>query len=625
MLSSSRRLFRFSFPKRRLALSFSSSSLSSFRRSTSHSATSTRYLPRCLPRQARIATSKVCRTRIATTLRRVTTRLRHSSSSNSSINHKHGSMAFDALPLNLHAAAVVALTAYLLLEVAFYAYFHRVLVPRANELTEPAPYLDHLLVAERHLLLVRILTRLEAQAVRDEQPMSQVLTRFFLQWFREEEATECWKSDQALSWKPQLCRLPTSSTTSSTDTSSISSADEEDESPLTVMEASTIESANDDDDVEPATLWRIPGLGRAQITEFLAWALFAREAHDLTADERAEFEYCLEIMRGRTGVVFPDKLTSRLRSRRLSLEEVSPLHRPLAVYLCVEAMRCLGGAVLVLAGFSYVTSPEHPSVPGWYRPGKGTHRSNNDRNDETSRPLLPLVFFHGIAPAGLALYLPMILSLVNDGRPTLLVEQPSISGRLGTFQVPREDEVMEAVEQLVASSIDKDVIGPGPSPLLWAGHSFGSCPLTWMQRREGLRRRTAGLLLLDPVTLLLSDPDVMLNFLYTRELSKIRLAAASEIFTEYYLRRHFAWYNTEACLDDNDKAPYQITVALSGQDEIVNAPAVFKHLQDYPHVRTIYWPQARHAHCVMQPPKWRQLQQAVWQQEENYWQSQAAS
>jgi hypothetical protein len=534
----------------------------------------------------------------------------------------------DALPPHRHAATAL-MVAYLLLEVAFYVYFHRVLIPRANVRTEPAPYLDHTIVAQRHLLLERILTRLEAQARKDRQPMAQVLTSFFLQWFREEGVTTetCFRSDgdvvttsSSSSLKPHLCRLPTSSST--TDTSSISSAEEEDESSPVVLvtEATTADRVQGGDEAT-TTLWRIPGLGRPQITEFLSWALFAKEVHDLMADERAELEYCLKILRQRTGVVFPDKLDSRLRSRRLSLEEVSPLHRPLAVYLGVEIMRCLGGAVLVLAGFSYVTSPDHPSIPGWYRPGKG---ARND--DEKSPPLLPLVFFHGIAPAGLALYLPMVLSLVSDGRPTLLVEQPSISGRLGTFQVPREAEVMQAVEQMVASSIDKDVtVGQGPSPLLWAGHSFGSCPLTWMQRHDRLRQRTAGVLLLDPVTLLLSDPDVMLNFLYTRELSKIRLAAASEIFTEYYLRRHFAWYNTEACLDEDDKAPYQITVALSGQDEIVNAPAVFKHLQDYPHVRTIFWPQARHAHCVMQPPKWRQLQQAVWQQEGSYWQSQAAS
>lgn len=69
--------------------------------------------------------------------------------------------------------------------------------------------------------------------------------------------------------------------------------------------------------------------------------------------------------------------------------------------------------------------------------------------------------------------------------------------------------------------------------------------------------------LLDPVSILLSEPDVVTNFLYGSRLlrdpsggchgwtgrlvrcfhrMKIRLAVSSEIFIESYLRRNFAWY-----------------------------------------------------------------------------------
>lgn len=220
--------------------------------------------------------------------------------------------------------------------------------------------------------------------------------------------------------------------------------------------------------------------------------------------------------------------------------------------------------------------------------------------------------------------LPMIFGLIRDGRPALLVEQPSISGRFGTFGALNETEMIQAVQDMLAETVDADAAAS--SPLLWAGHSFGSCPLTWMLRHESLQQRTAGLLLLDPVTILLSEPAVMLNFLYSRQISKIRMVAASELFTEYYLRRHFAWYNSEALwIDDNratpEESPYAVTVALSACDEIVDAPKVASYLEGYQaQVRTIYWPHARHGYCITSPAKWQQLQQTLWEQEDTYWQ-----
>ena len=364
------------------------------------------------------------------------------------------------------------------------------------------------------------------------------------------------------------------------------------------------------------------------MTEFLAWALFAKERHDLTTLECNELQHCLQVLRIRTGLIFAHdakKVTSSYKPHRLSLEDVSPLHRPLLVYLVVEVLRWSAGVVLRWCGFRRT---RHATVAGWYRPGKQRRAQGSSSsllsNDQPQQQSLPLIFWHGIAPAGLTFYLPMILALIRDGRPTLLVEQTSIAGRLMSFGALDETEMMEAVEDMVEETINDDPTTKG-LPLLWAGHSFGSCPLTWMQRHDKLRQRTAGLLLLDPVTILLSEPAVMMNFLYAREISKIRMVAASEVFTEYYLRRHFAWYNAEAWVEDmvKDGGATTLTVALSGCDEIVNAPAVAAHLAEYhPAVRTIYWPEARHAHCVTSPSKWRQLQQALWQQEAAYWERQ---
>ena len=563
--------------------------------------------------------------------------------------------------------AYTALTLYMTAEVTFYVYFHRVLLPHANQRQPPSPFLDYPHVTDRHKLLLRILGRLEQQATKDGVSIRDVLTEFFVQWFDKlEDVASDFKTTPTINHnivsspskeaskegiQKQSSTLTastvsssssttttttttttlsssSSSSTSSDDTSSISSNEEGDEDPVAVDSSSS-----------SSQYWTIPGLGRLQITEFLAWAFFTKEIADLTVEEQQELNRCLTILQSRVGLVFPEESSSssftemsspQYKARRLCLENLSPLHRPMLVYICVEVVRTLAGLVLRCNGFRSTRS--HSGLMGWYRPRQcaDTNRSDNGNyQEEDQKPtLLPLVFFHGIAPAGLAFYLPMIFNLIRDGRPALLVEQPSISGRFGTFGALNETEMIQAVEEMLAETVDADATHDASSPLLWAGHSFGSCPLTWMLRHESLRQRSAGLLLLDPVTILLSEPAVMLNFLYSRQISKIRMVAASELFTEYYLRRHFAWYNAEALwIDDNranpEEASYSVTVALSACDEIVDAPKVASYLEGYrAQVRTIYWPEARHGYCITSPSKWQQLREALWQQEDMYWQQQ---
>jgi hypothetical protein len=475
---------------------------------------------------------------------------------------------------------------------------------------------------------------LEQQAAREKVPISHVLSNFFIQWFSQEDdhdVTTTGTTTTGETRPPGLVRSQSSrfsssssssgtgsTTTTTTTTASTSSTTTDDASSISSTEEEEIgerQGAKRDTRVvdmfhHKMSSWSIPGIGHTEISQFLAWALFAKEYEALTEVEQSELSLCLNILQIRTGLVFPVLKSSPYQPRRLSQEDVSPLHRPLLVYMAIEVLRF--GACVLLRWNGFI--PTHSNgVVGWYRPQQST-KSTDDI------PQLPLIFFHGIAPGGLAFYLPMIRALISDGRPTLLVEQVSISGRLGTFGAVNETEMIEAVGNMIKETIDADPATRN-LPLLWAGHSFGSCPLVWMLRHTHLKKRTAGIHLLDPVTILLSEPDVMNNFLYNREISKIRMVAASELFTEMYLRRHFAWYNAEAWIDE--KSDYLLTVALSGCDEIVNSPKVAAYLSQYPqHVKTIYWEHARHGTQLLSPRKWRQLQQSLWQQEAAYWQKQ---
>ena len=358
---------------------------------------------------------------------------------------------------------------------------------------------------------------------------------------------------------------------------------------------------------------------------FLAWGMWGKSLSRMTAADLQELQNCYDVLRNELQLGFPedpDKSHHQLEPRLLSLDPVNALHRPLAVYLaCFVFRRVIPGIVLRLARFQRVRSAT-TGLTGWYRAGR--RRSSSSHTEQEQR--MPLLFFHGIAPGGLLFYLPMILwGLLggggDDDRPCFLFENKNIAATLD-FAALDESEVVAGVQEIVEEHLP-DKTGP----LAACGHSFGSCQLTWLllSSTPEFRQRIRQYVLLDPVTVLLSDPDVMVNFLYSTEASKIRLLASSELFTEYYLRRHFAWYNSELWLEDmwdsNDDDRH-VVIALAEEDEIVNSPKVKKHIDLFVQktkpaskLSTVYWKGAKHAACVTDPRKWRDIRTSMLQSE----------
>ena len=168
--------------------------------------------------------------------------------------------------------------------------------------------------------------------------------------------------------------------------------------------------------------------------------------------------------------------------------------------------------------------------------------------------------------------------------------------------------------------LDNCLDGPN-ADLALVGHSFGSVPLTWLLRSSKMQDHIRQFVLLDPVVILLSKPDVMVNFVYKKGLNKIRMLVGSELFTEWYLRRHFFFYNSELWLDDIP-ARIQPIVALSEKDEVVNAYDVKDHVAMFSTngsegnpVKVLFWKGAAHGGCLTSISKWRDIKSAMLQQE----------
>eukprot|EP00591_Stephanopyxis_turris_P017346 CAMPEP_0195536784 /NCGR_PEP_ID=MMETSP0794_2-20130614/46714_1 /TAXON_ID=515487 /ORGANISM="Stephanopyxis turris, Strain CCMP 815" /LENGTH=186 /DNA_ID=CAMNT_0040670309 /DNA_START=390 /DNA_END=950 /DNA_ORIENTATION=+ len=158
------------------------------------------------------------------------------------------------------------------------------------------------------------------------------------------------------------------------------------------------------------------------------------------------------------------------------------------------------------------------------------------------------------------------------------------------------------------------------------GHSFGSCQVTWMLHAAPSRIKQ--IVLLDPVALMLSNPDVMVNFLYKHQSQARRtvkdtviyLMASTEICIEHYLRRHFSWYNSELWLDDIPDH-VKVLVCIAGKDTIVNANSVkqeiliyneeMKSRGSFSKIELLHWPNAGHGYCVVNSIPWNQIIQAM--------------
>ena len=379
-----------------------------------------------------------------------------------------------------------------------------------------------------------------------------------------------------------------STTASENDTDSVSSVEEEEEDEMRFSKRGT-----------SFPEMTVENIGKDEVDEFLAWSLFEKEPDNMVEWEKDELEVCHLLLRQKLNLTFEPGKLNIMRPRRLSKEDVDTLHRPLFIYLIVALLKLFAGLLLMACGFQKVVSKN--GVVAWFRPAR----------DEKAKVLLPLLFFHGVAPGGASMYIPFTFSLIKDGRASFLFENPNISCNI-SFTALKEIEYVEGIAEIVNRSVGET------RNLSIVGHSFGSVPLTWMICSPELKNRVHQMVLLDPVTIMLSEPDVMVSFLYKTGISLIRMVAGSELFTIYYLRRHFAWYNSELWLDAIPEHT-QTIIALSQQDEIVNAEKVREYVElgygGSSPLELLFWKGVGHGKCVYTPSKWRELKNVMNRQE----------
>lgn len=228
---------------------------------------------------------------------------------------------------------------------------------------------------------------------------------------------------------------------------------------------------------------------KENMDELFSWAFFGKYPDQLEPWMKTELQLIYDMLESRYKLTFVPGVNSNLRSMRLSLDPLEPAYRPLLIYFLFGSIQVFANLFLRVAGFRFYTTSN--GLRYWYR-------SQQNSSRKTSQQQLPLLFFHGIAPGGVALYLPMLLcGLGKGGRPIMLFENPAISFNI-CLHSHTDQETVEGVWEAVQARL-----GPKTGVSL-VGHSFGSCQLTWLLHSKDASR-IQQVVLVDPVSVLLSE------------------------------------------------------------------------------------------------------------------------
>lgn len=349
-------------------------------------------------------------------------------------------------------------------------------------------------------------------------------------------------------------------------------------------------------------------LKRGDIEEIISWAFFGK-IKIIEPWEGKELEKMLESLRTRYGINLNPGRTEDLRTKAYTLQNVTCIHRPLLIYFIFYCLKQVGRVFLRCHGFEYFSTSN--GINYWVRhdlPGA----CGEQLKGKTADAKVPFLFFHGISLGGHYFSLPMILSLCKDRRPIILFEFSPIMYNI-SFNVPSEEEFVEGVREALDLHFSSNLT------FTFCGHSFGTLQLTWLI--HAMPKRINQLILLDPVSILMGEPDVMSNFYYHRNLRRslnnalIHIFVSTEVFIQWYFRRYIYYYNCELWMDDIPEHT-KVLVCLSEKDEIMNSPRARNYIMmhnekqkcsDLPQVDVVYWNDVVHGQCFDEADLWKPI------------------
>lgn len=300
--------------------------------------------------------------------------------------------------------------------------------------------------------------------------------------------------------------------------------------------------------------------------------------HNITAEVTKEL--LLEQKSAKDNLIVKPGFNPDVKHVRVTLEPISYVHKPLSIYAFkFFAWDILEGYFLRSRGFERRTMD---GLVHWYREGQAASEVEARR---------AIVLFHGIA-VGWSLYM-TFLDQLDGQRDVILCNYEAIM--LMSLQVPH----LDATEY--AAAVDKILEDNGASTVTLIGHSFGSAVISWCL--EKFEHRVENLVLLDPVSPLLSFPDVCWNVFFRPPFSALswgmRKLMVTELTVANTMSRHFWWYEGILWLE-HLPSEMEVFVGLCGDDIVLNPIAIQEYVKliGNPRHQACLWPGLQHNDAI---------------------------
>ncbi|KAL1865634.1 hypothetical protein Plec18167_009355 [Paecilomyces lecythidis] len=330
---------------------------------------------------------------------------------------------------------------------------------------------------------------------------------------------------------------------------------------------------------------------RENVKDFIRWGFFNNLPGDREAEDDVElYTREIEALQGRP---FPEGKSSGLEHLGQKLEKTDGLHRSLLWYLVIFIVDAITYCSMTYKGFSFYRTdftkffrvfPLRPYTLFSQRKSPAPHLSYWYR-EHKAKDRLPVLFLHGIG-VGLWPYTTFLSELAKAGKNEdtgiIALELMPISSRITNPVIKKEQMVSEIHAILKKHRWEKVVL---------VSHSYGSVIATHLIKSPVTAPYIGPAVFIDPVCFLLHLPDVAYNFTVRKPVHanehQLWYFASKDMGVAHTLAKRFSWSDNILWKEDLDVEEIQgsrrkgrkVTVALSGQDLIVDTEAVGQYLQ----------------------------------------------
>lgn len=349
--------------------------------------------------------------------------------------------------------------------------------------------------------------------------------------------------------------------------------------------------ANIPDPERYLSLWALGAdnahIRRDNVRDFLLWAFFDREVRDAhTEDIEDELEEYITKTENLLGhPLEPGR--GEARHMRLTFDPIQTRYRTVFWYLlAVGVVDSTTHLRMLWAGFQFYSVPLWDNVMHVFPPRPLAsleclkRQSPSDQLSYWYRPAeeestLPIVFLHGIG-IGLYPYVPFFSALPPTSS-VLAIEVLPISMRLTRTNILAKTDFLRHVKKILRRhGIDRFVL---------VGHSYGTVLAGHVLQDPELGAEVEGVVLVDPVCLLLHLPDVAYNFTRRKPRTanewQLWYMASMDPGIALVLGRHFFWRENVIWKDDlvnRTHSRRKAAVALASRDLIVDTLTVGRYL-----------------------------------------------